>query len=35
MQFLSGFGDGIDYAACVFALDLQDLLYCIQHATGD
>src|SRR6266850_2224276 len=35
MQFLSGFGDGIDYAACVFALNLQDLLYCIQHATRD
>jgi hypothetical protein len=21
MQFLSGFGDGIDYTPCVFALD--------------
>jgi hypothetical protein len=35
MQFLSGFGDGIDAATRVFALNLQDSLYCIQHATGD
>lgn len=35
MQFLSGIGDGIDYTACNFALDLQELLYRIQHATGD
>jgi hypothetical protein len=35
MQFLSGFGDVIDYAACVFAIDLQVLLYCIQRANGD
>jgi hypothetical protein len=35
MQFLSGFGDGSDAATSVFALNLQDLLYCIQHATGD
>jgi len=35
MQFLSGFGDGIYYVPCILALDLQDLLYCIHHATGD